>query len=306
MPAATAAPMDDGAGRDVDQSTEQLRKDDLALRGRSAFGGGKAQAPATPLATPPPLATPYARDLRLAPPPPVAAAAPPPREPADSAAPAPVQEAFRPPARTPPPEKKLGGPGGPYQGQVQTQAQAVQDKDGAATRAKAAPPPSTPAEGAAVAESVVVTGAAQEADARAGAAARNEAPPPAAIGGAVAKGEGGRRHGFAEAAPSDDERQRSPEETAYRRLLTPTPQTRAALRERREAWRAFERRFPAGAHADEARFRVVETGVAAFRAGKDAGDLARAREDAAAYLDRDDASQAARVRALLRDLPPRD
>ncbi len=46
--------------------------------------------------------------------------------------------------------------------------------------------------------------------------------------------------------------------------------------------------------------------MAAFRAGKDVRDLAQAREDAAAYLDRDDAAQAERVRALLRDLPPRE
>jgi hypothetical protein len=68
-------------------------------------------------------------------------------------------------------------------------------------------------------------------------------------------------------------------------------------------WRAFTREFPASPRADEARVRVVETGVEAWRVGADSSDLARLREDAAGYLARRDAAQPARVRALLEGLP---
>ncbi|HSB62026.1 MAG TPA: hypothetical protein VLI67_09920, partial [Vicinamibacteria bacterium] len=98
------------------------------------------------------------------------------------------------------------------------------------------------------------------------------------------------------AAPGD--------EAAYRRLLPAPPEAAAALRARREAWRSFAARYPDSRHADEARVRVVETGAAAWRLGGDPRDLSRAREDAAAYLDRADAAQAARVREVLATLPP--
>ncbi len=178
MPAATAAPLADGAGRDL--ATDQLRRDEPALRERSAFAGARAPAPVTPLATPPP----EVNDLRLAETPRIVAAAPsaaaPSSAPVPLDGPAPAAE----PQRAKPQEKKLGGPGGPYQGQVQTQAQAVQDKDAAYSKAKATPPPPAPVQGGGdAAESVVVTGRSQESDARAGGAARNEAPPPAAAAG---------------------------------------------------------------------------------------------------------------------------
>jgi hypothetical protein len=89
------------------------------------------------------------------------------------------------------------------------------------------------------------------------------------------------------------------DEMAYRTLLAPTSNTLEALRERREAWRAFVARFPESPHADEARVRIVETGVTAWEAGTEPGDRDRARRDAAAYLQRKDAGQAGRVRGLL-------
>jgi hypothetical protein len=70
-------------------------------------------------------------------------------------------------------------------------------------------------------------------------------------------------------------------------------------RERREAWRGFVARHPESPHADEARVRVVEAGLEAWRAGGQPRDLDLAREDAAAYLARDDAALEDRVRSAL-------
>ena len=97
---------------------------------------------------------------------------------------------------------------------------------------------------------------------------------------------------------SDEARAESPV-AEYRRLIVAPAQTLAALRARREAWRAFALSFPNSPLADEARVRVVETGAAAWRLGHDPEDLARLREDAAVYLERKDAAHAARVRAAL-------
>jgi len=98
--------------------------------------------------------------------------------------------------------------------------------------------------------------------------------------------------------PSDEGRADSPV-AEYRRLLVPPAQTLAALRARREAWRAFAQRFPESPRADEARVRVVETGAAAWRLGHDPDDRARVMEDAVVYLERKDAPRAAQVRAIL-------
>jgi hypothetical protein len=88
----------------------------------------------------------------------------------------------------------------------------------------------------------------------------------------------------------------------YRTLLFRSAQTLGEARELREAWRSFSQLHPEGAPADEARVRVVETGARAYRLGSDPEDLARLRDDARAYLDRKDAVQAARVRAVLEAL----
>ncbi len=82
------------------------------------------------------------------------------------------------------------------------------------------------------------------------------------------------------------------------RAARTTPEARAL----REAWRAYVRRHPTGAQADEARVRVIESGLAAYRLSRDSEDLARVREDASAYLRREDAAQAGRVRAVMKAL----
>jgi hypothetical protein len=48
--------------------------------------------------------------------------------------------------------------------------------------------------------------------------------------------------------------------------------------------------------------RAIENGAEAWRLGADPADLTRVREDATAYLARSDATQGARVRALLESL----
>ncbi len=77
------------------------------------------------------------------------------------------------------------------------------------------------------------------------------------------------------------------------------PADTVGWRERREAWRALVAQHPESPHADEARVRVVEAGLEAWRAGGDPRDLDLAREDAAAYLARDDAALKERVRRAL-------
>jgi anti-sigma factor RsiW len=153
-------------------------------------------------------------------------------------------------------------------------------------QAQGAPAPSAPAPAASEAlklsrEEPMDEGAAPEPAAR----GREEAAPAAAATGAT--------RAERDDAAADE----------YARLLPPPPPTADALRARREAWRAFALRHPEGAPADEARVRVVEMGLAAWRLGGEDKDLRRAREDAAAYLRRPDAAQAARVRALVAGLP---
>lgn len=79
----------------------------------------------------------------------------------------------------------------------------------------------------------------------------------------------------------------------------------AAWRERREQWRAFVRDHAESPRLDEARVRVIEAGIEAWRAAGDAADLARAREDAEAYLAREDARQKARVRRAVESIGER-
>ena len=89
---------------------------------------------------------------------------------------------------------------------------------------------------------------------------------------------------------------------AFRALLERRAATIAEARGLREAWRAFAPGAPEG-EADEARVRVIESGLEAFRLSAERVDLDQLRRDAAAYLKRADAHQAERVRALLRGLP---
>jgi hypothetical protein len=215
----------------------------------------------------------------LAPPP----AAPPAKAPAEEPK---IQESFTANAHAPSqapsaPRPRKPSPGGPY---AQQQA----------------PLQSQPAP--AFAEAPVEAPAARAEDARAAAsneAAREEALAKRDGEAAREKAVGGAAAGRVASAVS------SSDEKVFRVLQEAAPPTTlAALRERREAWRSFTRDFPGSPRADEARVRVVETGVEAWRTGGDAADLARVREDAAAYLARRDAVQAARVRAFLEKLPP--
>jgi len=59
-------------------------------------------------------------------------------------------------------------------------------------------------------------------------------------------------------------------------------------------------RDPAGPQADEARVRAIEAGREAWHRGSDPDDEARFLQDAADYLERDDAAQKERVKRLLR------
>ena len=74
----------------------------------------------------------------------------------------------------------------------------------------------------------------------------------------------------------------------------------AEWRRLREEWRRFVARDPTGPQADEARVRAIEAGREAWRRGSDPADEARFLQDAADYLERDDAAQKERVKGLLR------
>ena len=88
---------------------------------------------------------------------------------------------------------------------------------------------------------------------------------------------------------------------AYAALTLRRPRTADEARELREAWRAFAQAEPEGPRADAARVRVIETGAAAYRLGRDPEDLATLRADAAAYLERSDARQKPRVQRVLEE-----
>jgi hypothetical protein len=174
-----------------------------------------------------------------------------------------------------------GAPGGPS-----GQAQAPLQAPSASPPAFAAPPPASAAANDALTEAQSQETARDETAAR----RRNEA-------GAVAEKSKPMRQGRVERSFG------AAEESLYERLKAPVPASLDALRTRREEWRSYSQDFASSPRADEARVRVVETGAEAWRVGRDAADLARAREDATAYLARADAAQAPRVRAILESLP---
>lgn len=87
-------------------------------------------------------------------------------------------------------------------------------------------------------------------------------------------------------------------------LLRKTAATPAEARALRDAWRALAREAPAGPRADEARVRAVEAGAEAWRRGRDEKDRAEAQKEGREYLERPDALQRDRVRAVLRSLSP--
>jgi len=182
-------------------------------------------------------------------------------------------------ARPVPARPRAPGPGGPS---AQTQA----PLQAPAAPAFAAPPPGVAKSADAVAEEEDVA-TRDEAQASQGKATEG-----AAAGKPSREGQGRVMRSFGPA-----------EESLFYRLTTPVARTPGALRERREAWRAYGAEFPSSPRADEARVRVIETGAEAWRLSADPADLARVREDAAAYLSRRDAPQAPRVRAVLDTLP---
>ncbi len=88
----------------------------------------------------------------------------------------------------------------------------------------------------------------------------------------------------------------------FRDLLAEVADSVEDARRLREQWRAFGAQGAPFRQADEARVRIVEVGIQAFRLSNDPADLLLARRDAEAYLRRDDAAQGDRVRSLLATL----
>jgi hypothetical protein len=97
----------------------------------------------------------------------------------------------------------------------------------------------------------------------------------------------------AEAGPSNAE------DRAFRTVAALPLSSADAARRARQGWARFLADHPNGARADEARVRQVEAAVAAFVASADPSDRALAEQDAAAYLSKGNAPQAARVKAAL-------
>jgi hypothetical protein len=91
----------------------------------------------------------------------------------------------------------------------------------------------------------------------------------------------------------------SSDETVYRSLAARPLASAAGAREVREAWRGFLKAHPQSGWADQARVRMIEASLAAWRLGRDAADLETLRRDADAYLRRADAAHKERVRQLL-------
>jgi hypothetical protein len=89
----------------------------------------------------------------------------------------------------------------------------------------------------------------------------------------------------------------------YEALLARPATSAAEARALRDAWDLFVHDFPADARADEARVRSIEAGVLAWTLGREAADLAAVRARGRAYLEAENAPQAARVRAALEALP---
>lgn len=115
----------------------------------------------------------------------------------------------------------------------------------------------------------------------------------------VAKADEGRRRepaGFAAPARSLSA------SGGYRDLLARTPRDAADARSLRDSWRRLSSTLRDPAQVDEARVRVIEMSVAAWRFDRLAEDRTQADRDGAAYLARSDTRQAARVRELLATL----
>lgn len=93
-------------------------------------------------------------------------------------------------------------------------------------------------------------------------------------------------------------------EARFARLAAIEPGSAAEWRGLRDAWLSFAAADPAGPRADEAQVRAIEAGCEAWRASGSERDGAACRQAQGDYLDRPDAAQKARVRALT-DSPAR-
>ena len=92
------------------------------------------------------------------------------------------------------------------------------------------------------------------------------------------------------------------EESRYRALLARQPASADAARKLHDDWTAFAKAHADGPRADEARVRALDALLSAYRTGGEARDVQRLREEAALYLQRTDAAQVPRVRAMLEGL----
>ena len=90
-------------------------------------------------------------------------------------------------------------------------------------------------------------------------------------------------------------------ESAFRQLDHLRPVDVASWRRLRERWRAFAAAHPAAPQADEARVRVIASGLELVRLGAGAEDAATFRRDAESYLAREDAPQKPRIRSMLEE-----
>ena len=161
----------------------------------------------------------------------------------------------------------------------------------------AAPPPQSPtqaqaSQAAARADEARVVGEApEEAPARASKEVQREAAPEGKL-----ERDQDRRGGLTD---SIELAQAPGEEARYRRLQARQPASADAARKLHDDWAAFAKSHAEGPRADEARVRALDALLSAYRRGGEARDLQRLREEAALYLQRSDAAQAPRVRAML-------
>jgi hypothetical protein len=88
------------------------------------------------------------------------------------------------------------------------------------------------------------------------------------------------------------------EEARYRGLLARQPASAGAARKLHDDWTAFAKAHP-GPRADEARVRALEALLSAYRSSGEARDLQQLQDEASLYLQRTDAAQAPRVRAIV-------
>jgi hypothetical protein len=93
----------------------------------------------------------------------------------------------------------------------------------------------------------------------------------------------------------------SADDTLYRALAAQPLRTGDEARRARDAWASYRRRYPHGAHAEEARLAEIDAAAAAYRFDGREDDLTRFRTLANGYLSATppEASGAVRVRRLL-------